>query len=826
MGAIFLKLLNMSLTASWLMLAVIILRFLLKKAPKRIICLLWALAAVRLVCPFSIESALSLIPSNEPLSARVLSGPSFRINTGVQIVDAPINNYLGDHYFEGVTTPTDNGANVMSILGIVWISGTILLFAYSMAGYYKLYRRTRASIPLEPLPLSPSAMTDGHAAMRYNNILLCDAIDTPFILGIMKPRIYLPSSGSLCWEDGAQTEYVITHENAHILRHDHWWKPIGFLILCVHWFNPLVWLSYILLCRDIELACDEYVISKLGTERKKPYAEALLACSIKPRIITACPLAFGEIGVKIRIRNVLNYKKPAFWIVLVSAAVCVIVAVCFLTSPAGEETQLPGESVEILGEEASETPTHNSTSDAEIADEEILLQTLQAWTYAFARRDGKAIVGMMSPELVESSGLGTGADFGFSSPWPWDGDTNYLLHRYDASSAEIYYYAYTSDPHVTYWKENLSYEWDGEKYIITADEMTYYDHISSGAEFMEAYPGIDGTMIDYTTNGLGDTLNRNAQLSSTTAYQALFLPINAAAFLLNLSDDPDEVQITFHEDSPDDMAPQPGVGMAGLDITFPRDQVTITISVIQPYGEHGIWVPVDYRVDVLSRFMRVDWDGVQKLTFSGDIPDMTGILCIGEIPEKNIKVYGYNDEDISGQGVAVEIDGDVNYFDWYYMTPRALYPDLYWDEDSRQLQIVMHIYTGTGLAADCLHVLQYYDTGTLQPSTFDMETYSALLTQRIDYTFHNSDDKGELILIDTKTREELAKVEIPEGTVTGLELGSISEFVPGETILFRVTPGYLLDGGVVAQYEDMPTLEFEVALVPAENGEFTFTLSD
>ena len=310
MNELFLKIINMSISASWLVLVVLILRFVLKKAPKWVNILLWGIVAIRLICPFSFESALSLIPSAETFPEKVISGPSFDVQTGITPVDNRINDYLGDRYFEGVTVPANNGNNIMTILTIVWTIGILLLVAYTVISYWRLRRKV-------------------DTAVRYkDNIFQSENVKSPFVLGIIKPRIYLPFN-----MNGQDLEHVVAHEQAHIHRKDHWWKPLGFLLLTIHWFNPLVWLAYVLLCRDIELACDEKVIKELGNEQRADYTQALVACSVNRRMIAACPLAFGEVGVKDRVKSVMNYKKPAFWGVVLAVIVCVFVAVCFLTNP-------------------------------------------------------------------------------------------------------------------------------------------------------------------------------------------------------------------------------------------------------------------------------------------------------------------------------------------------------------------------------------------------------------------------------------------------------------------------------------------------------------
>ena len=310
MNELFLKIVNMSISASWLVLVVLILRFVLKKAPKWVNILLWGIVAIRLICPFSFESALSLIPSAETFPEKVISGPSFDVQTGITPVDNRINDYLGDRYFEGVTVPANNGNNIMTILTIVWTIGILLLVAYTVISYWRLRRKV-------------------DTAVRYkDNIFQSENVKSPFVLGIIKPRIYLPFN-----MNGQDLEHVVAHEQAHIHRKDHWWKPFGFLLLTIHWFNPLMWLAYVLLCRDIEFACDEKVIKELGNEQRADYTQALVVCSVNRRMIAACPLAFGEVGVKDRVKSVMNYKKPAFWGVVLAVIVCVFVAVCFLTNP-------------------------------------------------------------------------------------------------------------------------------------------------------------------------------------------------------------------------------------------------------------------------------------------------------------------------------------------------------------------------------------------------------------------------------------------------------------------------------------------------------------
>lgn len=311
MSGIFLKLLNLSISASWLVLVVLALRLVLKRAPKWVNVLLWGMVALRLMLPFSIESALSLIPSAETVSPEVVQfDPAPTITSGVELIDNAVNPSLSES-FAAAPLASVNLLYVWTYLaGWVWLIGLAAMLLYALVSYLRLRRRVSASIPLR------------------ENIYVCDEVASPFILGILRPRIYLPSA-----LDEAQRGSVLSHERAHLARRDHWWKPLGFALLAVYWFNPLLWLAYTLLCRDIELACDERVLCGMDAGQVKDYSSALLACSVPRRMLAACPLAFGEVGVGARVKNALRYKKPAFWVVAASVAVCVVVAVCFLTNP-------------------------------------------------------------------------------------------------------------------------------------------------------------------------------------------------------------------------------------------------------------------------------------------------------------------------------------------------------------------------------------------------------------------------------------------------------------------------------------------------------------
>ena len=310
MENIFLKILNISITASWLALAVILMRLVLKKAPRFLSVIMWALVGLRLVLPFSFESRLSLIPSAETVPPEILYDAAPQIQTGIDVLNSAVNPTISQSF-----APTP-GASVNPLQVItwaaawLWVIGMAAMALYTLISCLGIRRKLREAAPLQ------------------GNVFLCDRIDTPFIFGLFRPRIYLPSAMA-----AQDIPYVTAHEQAHLQRKDHLWKPLGFLLLTVHWFNPLLWVAYVLLCRDIEVACDEKVLKSMGEDIKKPYSQALVNCSVPRRMVAACPLAFGEVGVKQRIKKVLSYKKPAFWLLIAAVVVCIVLSVCFLTNP-------------------------------------------------------------------------------------------------------------------------------------------------------------------------------------------------------------------------------------------------------------------------------------------------------------------------------------------------------------------------------------------------------------------------------------------------------------------------------------------------------------
>lgn len=361
LGKLFLFILNRSIAAGWLIAAVAVLRLMLRCAPRRIVCVLWILAAVRLLMPLSLESAFSLIPSrdtfrmegpgeaskssssdymvtdkapgnSESVNYGIESGEetpvqqTLRIQTGFEVLDSAIEDFLEERQ-AAVLSETGEVASIeekekevqatpslLELLSYVWLAGVVFLLAGAAISYLSLRRKVRISVE------------------KTAGVKICDGIDTPFILGFLSPKIYLPST----LEEGAK-EYVLAHERAHLEQGDHLKKVIGYVLLAVYWVNPLLWAGYALFCKDLEIACDEKVVADKGASYRKAYAMALLACSVPGIRIAAYPLAFGEVSVKERIQSVLRYKKPAVWITVVGVVLCGIVMVCFLTDPESRE---------------------------------------------------------------------------------------------------------------------------------------------------------------------------------------------------------------------------------------------------------------------------------------------------------------------------------------------------------------------------------------------------------------------------------------------------------------------------------------------------------
>ncbi len=338
MSTVFLSVLDMSLHGSVIVLAVLIMRLLFRKAPKAVMVAAWAVAAVRLLCPFALTSVFSLMPT-------LAHAPQAE---GTEMLTLT----LPGETLTLPALPTDGQGWLVQVLTVLWCVGVVAMLVYTVAAYRRTYHTLREAVPVK------------------EHIYECDRIPTPFIFGLLRPRIYLPSA-----MQKQDRDYVIAHEKAHLARFDHVWKPLGFAVLTLHWFNPLVWLGYVLFCRDMEMACDERVLGILGADSKKPYADALINCAAPTRRIAACPLAFGETDVKTRVRTVLCYQKPARWLTTAAMLMCLLLSMCFLTDPKAQALELP-DPIPSQGTTASKQETTATSADT--------MPTLVSYTQAMA----------------------------------------------------------------------------------------------------------------------------------------------------------------------------------------------------------------------------------------------------------------------------------------------------------------------------------------------------------------------------------------------------------------------------------------------------------
>ncbi len=344
MEAVFLSLVNRSITAGWLVLAVLALRLLLRRAPKSVLCAMWGLVALRLLCPVSIESPLSLIPSVQTLPETVLTAAQPEIYSGVAVIDRVVNPVLANTLAAAPGESVNPTQILAAVLPWIWLCGMVGMLGYALFTTLRLRRRVSTAV------------------LREKGVKESEFVKTPFVLGLVRPTIYLPFH-----MESADAAHVLAHERAHIRRGDPWWKALGFVLLAVCWFHPLMWVAYFFLCRDIEAACDEAVIRGLSREGRQGYAAALLRLSAAVPGLHACPLAFGEVGVKTRIKGVMHYKKPGFWIVTLAVLAAMVVAVCFLTSPAAEKTP----EITLPPAENAETVQPQEQPEAPVVAEEI-----------------------------------------------------------------------------------------------------------------------------------------------------------------------------------------------------------------------------------------------------------------------------------------------------------------------------------------------------------------------------------------------------------------------------------------------------------------------
>ena len=446
MSELFLSIFNTGIMAGWLVLGILVARLLLKKAPSWAKCALWAIVALRLVWPFEIESVLSLIPSAQTLPPSELYDYAPQVHTGIHAANSVINPVFSEVFASEPANSVNPLQVVIAVAAALWLVGMIAMVCYALVSFLQLRRHVRVRMPLG----------DG--------VYACDNIASPFILGVFRPKIFLPSD-----LPEEKRESILAHERAHLARLDHWWKPLGFVLLTVFWFHPLLWVAYILLCRDVELACDEKVIASLSAEEKKAYSEVLLECSMPRKWITACPLAFGETGVKQRIKAVLHYKKPALWIIIAALVIGSVLAVCFLTVPKAE-----------------------AQATVVITEEDIVGKT---FVYEHEGAGGHFTISFHQDGTASYYEGGLSSHLGMNLFWSLDGN----LLRLDESRGTLsgdrqfsyYFMAYSN---MLVFRGDLS---DGFVYVDVADGARFYDQNRRPASLMITEEDIIGNTYRY-----------------------------------------------------------------------------------------------------------------------------------------------------------------------------------------------------------------------------------------------------------------------------------------------------------------------------------------
>lgn len=593
MERIFFQVLNLSILAGCMVPVVIIVRLLFSRIPKNLICFLWILVGIRLLCPFSVESVFS--PIRLPRGMQEVSAIYGNRDAG-EMADGIDTNaepeFVGgensrpdlakkqENVVPAAKTPDKRGGIVKAGTA-VWCAGVFAMAGFFVYSWYDLKRRIRMAVP---------------KYCHDSKIYQCDGISTPFLFGLVHPKIYIPAGMNENY-----LPYIIRHEYAHMRRKDHLIKIAAFLLLAVHWFNPCIWIAYKMLCTDIELACDERAVRDMTHDGRREYMTALLNCSVQGKKVSACPVAFGESGIKERIKNVMNYKKPKFIIVFLGVIICAAILLCFMTTRKSERAEVHDkinmmeppekEEAEILTKEDNAQESLQETKQEEQEKSVNIEESVETWAKAFCNRDGQTIRGMVSDEYMRRQGeeelltSEDGYNFGWSSPWPWDEAADIHILEITEDHAEILYYAWTSDPHVTVWRNSISYHVEEGQCYIDRSDLRRMEYICTAEEFYQAYPDgkINGTRMDYLNNGTGETLNNNALLSSSNSYRPLFEPDTAAIYLLNILNNPNKVETMVITNRTN--------GHARITFKFLEDGGTATVTMIQPYGEYGIWIP-------------------------------------------------------------------------------------------------------------------------------------------------------------------------------------------------------------------------------------------
>ena len=596
LSQIFLTFLYKNMTVSVVIIAVLLARFLLRKMPKKYSYILWSIVGIRMIFDLPFATNISVFNlfrgfAKHTSTVETMLAGSHRTNlqgstdllnktdtTGAAAAHASRSTAV-----EAMTHTLTTSQTVLGILGLLWLIVVALFVTYGIYSYVKCRLLVRTAV------IARDITPDSHKKKNNVSVWECDRIPSPFVLGIIRSRIYIPFR-----MPKQEQAYILAHEECHIRRLDPLWKLIAFLLLAVYWWNPLVWIAFFYMVRDMEMSCDEAVIEQFGNEIKQGYSNSLLSFAMERHPYSFAPVAFGEGDAGRRIKNVLNFKKPHTWVAILVFVLLVVVGVSCLTNgkdKISSETVSDTENSQMQQTAVETTEVPMSSDNSSTVQES--LQSVDKWTQAFAARDVRTIQDMATDdaknELKEENLLDDNGNFGWSSPWPWfdeeSGMPAYQITQSDDTSATILYYAQVSDPHVTVWKETLQYTRKDDKIEIAHEELQMLNFIASGSEFENAYPkGIQNTPMDYQANGLGETLNEHAisanGMNPDGEYN-LTDPMEAAQYLLNLLRNDDKVEIT---------ADKKDKTQVELKVHFTEDDITHHITMIRPWGEDGIWV--------------------------------------------------------------------------------------------------------------------------------------------------------------------------------------------------------------------------------------------
>lgn len=593
LSQIFLTFLYKNMTVSVVIIAVLLARFLLRKMPKKYSYILWSIVGIRMIfnLPFATNiSVFNLFRGFAKRSSTMDTMLAGSRKTNLQRATDVLNT-IGTSETSTAHASSNTAANavthtlttsqmVLGILGLLWLIVVALFVAYGIYSYVKCRMLVRTAV------IARDITSATHKEKASASVWECDRIPSPFVLGIIRPRIYIPFR-----MPKQEQAYILAHEQCHIRRLDPLWKLIAFLLLAVYWWNPLVWCAFFYLVRDMEMSCDEAVIEQFGNEIKQGYSNSLLSFAMERHPYSFAPIAFGEGDAGRRIKNVLNFKKPQTWAAILVIVLLVVVGVSCLTNgkdkiSSDATSDLKNSQIQQPAVETTEALTDSDNSST--AQES--LQSVDQWAQAFAARDVRTIQDMATDDaandLKEENLLDDNGNFGWSSPWPWfdeeSGIPAYQITQSDDTSATILYYAQVSDPHVTVWEETLQYTKKDDKIKVTSEKLQMFNLITHGSEFEAAYPnGIQNTPMDYQTNGLGETLNEHAMSANGMSPDGEYVltdPVGAACYFLNLSPDDKITEFTSDRD------------LVDFKVRFKKDNVVHHIIMIRPWGEDGIYV--------------------------------------------------------------------------------------------------------------------------------------------------------------------------------------------------------------------------------------------